>query len=208
MAWLTFFLKAPQKETMDLVKPDPVDWDIDGVVKFLCYSDPRPWAEGSNIPFPRPTDLATALQENFITGEVLLEEVDKNSLKDDLDVKPLGHRSGIMKAIEWLRNRSAKYQAKHHSSLINGVISPQTELSPKIPTSGVSKSSAPAPEVPPLNVSETAVPSSTMPHGKRRIAPQLVNVIDRNGVPNDTSQTVSGKIPSNKTPRSTKKIHL
>ncbi|KAJ5995001.1 hypothetical protein N7481_001978 [Penicillium waksmanii] len=91
---------------MEFTDSDPVDWNIEEVVKFLCDSESRPWAEGSNIPFPKPTDLAAALHENFITGEVLLEEVDKISLKDDFGVKALGHRCGIMKAIEWLRIRA------------------------------------------------------------------------------------------------------
>ena len=93
---------------MDPSALDPVDWGIEDVVSFLCHAESRPWAEGSNIPFPPPSDFAAALHENFITGEILLEEIDKVTLKDDLGVKPLGHRSGVMKAIEWLRNRSIK----------------------------------------------------------------------------------------------------
>lgn len=170
---------------MDPSALDPVDWGIEDVVSFLCHAESRPWAEGSNIPFPPPADLAAALHENFITGEVLLEEIDRATLKDELGVKPLGHRSGVMKAIVWLRNRSAKYQAKYRtkyegkfeagsgSPSINGLSSPNIGLSTQIPSLssglGISAQETSLPKAPERN----HVPSIA-PKGKRRIAPQLI----------------------------------
>lgn len=183
---------------MDLTNSDPVDWDIEGVVKFLCDSETRPWAEGSNIPFPKPADLAAALHENFITGEVLLEEVDKISLKDDLGVKALGHRSGVMKAIEWLRIRSPKYQAKTRPYSLHDVLSPRSAYSPQIPNSrSLGSVAAAASEVPPVNVSGDGVQSSTTPHGKRRIAPQLVRTFEKSKTSKENPLSPSGHFGSN-----------
>lgn len=184
---------------MDPIGSDPIDWDVEEVVQFLCDSESRPWIEGSNIPLPRPEDLAVALRENFITGEVLLEEIDKLSLKDDLGVKPLGHRSGIMKAIEWLRNRSTKYQTKNGLTSIHGEVSPRTALSPQIPPSRSSGFSAPISEPPTTNVPEKSVLplGTTTRQGKRRIAPQFVHAIEISETSNGNLQPSRGNLPAN-----------
>ena len=192
---------------MDSNTLDPIDWGIDDVVSFLCHSESRPWAEGSNIPFPPPSDFAAALHENFITGEILLEEIDKVTLKDDLGVKPLGHRSGVMKAIEWLRNRSIKYQAKFQAkyepkyegkyeggsgpSSIHGVNSPQIGLSTQIPSSISPGLGISAPETSPSNALETNEVPSTSSKSKRRIVPQLIQPLRGDSASNEKLQPLS-----------------
>lgn len=65
---------------------------------------------------PDPSAFGHALRENMITGEVLLTDVDKETLRDDLGLKALGHRSSILQAIRYLRQSSLKYQQSHANS--------------------------------------------------------------------------------------------
>ncbi|KAJ0420857.1 P-loop containing nucleoside triphosphate hydrolase protein [Aspergillus carlsbadensis] len=90
---------------------DPFDWTVDDVVKFLCYDKETPWSRSSSLP-PRPNTASfeAALRENEITGEILLQDVDKDALRGDLGLKALGHRSSIMMAIRYLRGGSQKYR--------------------------------------------------------------------------------------------------
>lgn len=101
--------QAPQS-IMAANGTDPIEWGVDEVVSFICNPESAPWALSANAPRPDPVALETALRENYIAGEVLLHSVDRDAIKNDLGVKALGHRSMVMKAIEWLRLRSPKYQ--------------------------------------------------------------------------------------------------
>ncbi|OXV10881.1 hypothetical protein Egran_01358, partial [Elaphomyces granulatus] len=59
-----------------------------------------------------------ALRENLINGEVLLNDVDKDILREDLGLRALGHRSTVLTAIRYLRQLSVKYQ-RANSAKIN-----------------------------------------------------------------------------------------
>ncbi|KAF9890962.1 hypothetical protein FE257_005219 [Aspergillus nanangensis] len=90
---------------------DPLDWTVDEVITFLCHNQETPWSQSSSqAPRPDPASLETALRANIITGEVLLHDVDKEALRNDLGLKALGHRSSILTAIRYLRGNSSKYQ--------------------------------------------------------------------------------------------------
>ncbi|KNG82509.1 putative SNF2 family helicase/ATPase [Aspergillus nomiae NRRL 13137] len=79
---------------------DPVDWSVDDVVQFLCHNPHTPWSQSvSGAPRPDPTSFEAALRDNLITGEVLLNDVDKSALRDDLGLRALGHRSSMLTAI-------------------------------------------------------------------------------------------------------------
>ncbi|KAL5342934.1 hypothetical protein BJX70DRAFT_240042 [Aspergillus crustosus] len=89
---------------------DPLDWSVEEVVEFLCNNPQTPWSQSTaRLPRPNP-EFKSLLRENLITGEVLLQDVDKQVLRDDLKLKALGHRSSIMMAIRYLQQRSAKFQ--------------------------------------------------------------------------------------------------
>ncbi|KAL4883310.1 hypothetical protein BJY04DRAFT_216611 [Aspergillus karnatakaensis] len=89
---------------------DPLDWTVDEVVDFLCHNTERPWSL-STTQLPQPdSDFERSLRENLITGEVLLQDVDKQVLRDDLGLKALGHRSLMIKAIQHLQQVSRKFQ--------------------------------------------------------------------------------------------------
>ncbi|KAJ5099792.1 hypothetical protein N7532_006793 [Penicillium argentinense] len=153
---------------------DPADWDVEEVVKVLCTSESRPWAEASNVPYPKLDDFAKALHENYITGEILLEELDKDSLRDELGIKPLGHRSGIMKAVEWLRSRSAKYQAKNAQFQQSTLVVSTEERDSPTPMAMSLGPTAQAPGTyPPQTPNTKETPRS--PQAKRRIRPQLIS---------------------------------
>ncbi|KAL4909427.1 hypothetical protein BDW74DRAFT_174630 [Aspergillus multicolor] len=90
---------------------DPLDWTVDEVVYFLCHSPETPWSMSkSTVPRP-PASFEASLRDNFITGEVLLQDVEMEALRDDLELKAFGLRSSIMKAIRYLQTLSPKFQA-------------------------------------------------------------------------------------------------
>ncbi|KAF7597369.1 hypothetical protein BBP40_006310 [Aspergillus hancockii] len=97
---------------------DPMDWSIDQVVEFLCQNILTPWSQSANgAPRPEPTSFEATLRENYITGEVLLNDVDKDSLQSDLGLKALGHRSSMLAAIRYLQRHSLKFHlSRNHTS--------------------------------------------------------------------------------------------
>ncbi|KAL3437600.1 P-loop containing nucleoside triphosphate hydrolase protein [Aspergillus tetrazonus] len=95
---------------MQFNSSDPLDWTVDEVVAYLCHNPETPWSRSSStVPRP-PASFEASLRENLITGEVLLQDVGKEALRDDLGLKALGHRSSIMSAIRYLQRLSPKYQ--------------------------------------------------------------------------------------------------
>lgn len=90
---------------------DPLDWTVDEVVAFLCHNPETPWSQSaSQAPRPNPVQFESALRENLITGEVLLHDVDKETLREELGLNAIGHRSSMLMAIRYLQRRSQKYQ--------------------------------------------------------------------------------------------------
>lgn len=153
---------------------DPIDWGVDEVVAFLCNPKSAPWAQSVTSARPDPAALETALRDNFISGEVLLHDVDSDAIKNDLGVNPLGHRSSVTRAIEWLRLRSSKYQMAKKSQIVADELlkTSQGSLSPHAST----------PVFTPLNLATTLSPTAPNPQAqptrlpsKRRIAPTLVS---------------------------------
>lgn len=96
---------------MSLENEDPLDWTVDDVVDFLCYTAETPWSKSAVRNRPDPVSFEAILRENFITGETLLHDVDAKNLNGDLGIKALGHRSSVLRAIQYLRERSGKYQS-------------------------------------------------------------------------------------------------
>lgn len=93
------------------INGDPLDWTVEEVVEFLCHSSDTPWSQSATkSPRPDPTVLEVSLRENMISGEVLLNDVDKDALRNDLGLKALGHRSSMLMAIRYLRQNSPKFQ--------------------------------------------------------------------------------------------------
>lgn len=150
---------------------DPTEWTTDEVVKFLCNPDSAPWASSKEVPRPDPVEFEASLRENVITGEILLHDVDNQVLRDDLGVKAFGHRSSVVKAIEWLQNRSAKYQSSRRDSsaedlpATNSAFTPSQVFSP--PIEGLVQS------YPHQDPSSEKSPHDKRPI-KRRIAPTLM----------------------------------
>jgi hypothetical protein len=96
---------------MELDVIDPLDWTVDQVVAYLCYSPSTPWSQSANpSPRPDPVSFEASLRENLINGDVLLNGVDKEILREDLGLRAVGHRNTVLTAIEHLRRASAKYQ--------------------------------------------------------------------------------------------------
>ena len=88
---------------------DPWDWDIDQVVDVLCdHNGPRLYLEDPAL-LPDPRSFERALRENFVNGRALLTDIHQVSLRDDLGIKPLGHRSTIMRVVYNLRRESPRY---------------------------------------------------------------------------------------------------
>lgn len=90
---------------------DPLDWTVDQVVEFLCHSQKTPWSQSTTpLPRPDPATFEDALRSNIITGEILLNDIDKQTLREDLGLKRIGYWSTILMAIRYLRSISRKYQ--------------------------------------------------------------------------------------------------
>ena len=114
---------AMAKETNEM-ELDPLDWTIDRVVAFLCHSLSTPWSQSANpSERPDPVSLEAALRENRINGEVLLNDVKEVSLREDLGLKALGHRSTVLAAIRYLQQLSAKYQRANPAKIQGKLLS-------------------------------------------------------------------------------------
>ncbi|KAL1954663.1 hypothetical protein VTO42DRAFT_815 [Malbranchea cinnamomea] len=89
---------------------DPFNWTIDEVVQYLCYGSFDFWTHSKNPP-PRPpaSFLESLLRENDVTGDILLTEINKEFLQQN-GLKSLGQRVMVVRAIEHLRQVSAKYK--------------------------------------------------------------------------------------------------
>lgn len=160
---------------MIIEESDPIDWSIDDVVAFLCNPESAPWTQSLNSARPDPSALEAALRENFISGEALLHDVDSDAIKHDLGVKALGHRSSLKRAIEWLRQRSPKYQLSKKSSSPDEVptLTPQNEASSSHRTTPVP---APPHSVTPVSSKPPSLEALPVgPQNKRRIVPTLVS---------------------------------
>jgi hypothetical protein len=97
---------AVQAETNTV--DDPFDWTVDQVV---CHSISTLWSQSANpSPGPDPVTFEAVLREHVINGEVLLNNVDKDTLREDLGLKALGPRSTVLAIINYLRQNSLKYQ--------------------------------------------------------------------------------------------------
>ncbi|KAI5307992.1 hypothetical protein KEM55_006861, partial [Ascosphaera atra] len=82
---------------------DPYDWSVDQVVTYLCETT----AASSNQ--AALSSLAETLRENDISGDVLLTDIDKDTLKNEFQIKSFGLRVKVHKAILGLQKSSPKY---------------------------------------------------------------------------------------------------
>ncbi|KAJ5752040.1 hypothetical protein N7520_008957 [Penicillium odoratum] len=161
---------------------DPVDWSVNEVVSFLCGPRPAPWAQSSSAPRPDPTTLEAALRDNEICGEVLMH-VDNDGLKE-IGVKAYGHRIMLMKAIQWLQEKSFKYSSTRRIT--------SNELVMSRPSSPYPHDATPVSAV--MNPNPASVTSQGGPaiqavsKPKRRIAPILVQ--------DQTSQALASQKPT------------
>jgi hypothetical protein len=97
--------------------PDPWNWTTDDVVEEFCKSRSI-WTNGRpNVKLPDPEKLEHALRENEVDGATILE-VGHEQLRSDFDIKPLGHRDGLMWGIEQLRQRSTKWKERSQSNAL------------------------------------------------------------------------------------------
>lgn len=88
---------------------DPWFWTTEEVIAALCHKDGPLRTSGSQRSFPNPQVLAQALEENAISGPSLLTDLNHVSLRDDLGIKVLGHRTSVLHYIQDLRHQSPKY---------------------------------------------------------------------------------------------------
>lgn len=122
---------------------DPFNWSVEQVVSFFCDS----FRESSTDPLV----LANTLRENDISGDILLTELTKDSLKNELAIQSFGLRAKITRAIETLRKSSAKYAQNRSDEPIPSGLQSHT-----IPSSN-RQSLTPLPHHPHLQYSTNAV---------------------------------------------------
>lgn len=170
---------------MEAENLDPIDWDVEKIVTFLCNPKEAPWSDSATSSRPNLPALEAALRENEINGEALLHDVNNTVLKDDMGIKVLGHRSSVLRAIAWLRARSPKYLAKQNLPL-SSTLQPSTgqllsSVASPVPSS-VNSSSVATPVDLPTRIQLMAPEMAPVRVGvkeKRRIAP--IQVTDAQG---------------------------
>ncbi|KAF3482405.1 chromatin-remodeling complex ATPase chain isw-1 [Arthroderma uncinatum] len=141
------------------METDPFLWSIDEVVAYLCHGSFEDWAR-SSLPRPNPIPLENNLRENYVTGEVLLTEVDREALSRYLGLKPLGHQATIFKAIQYLRSRSSEF-----SKSANAPVSAQQPVAAAF-------DSLPGPSLPPPpppHIQNTPIQTPTRPPSTPRV---------------------------------------
>ncbi|BCS03992.1 putative SNF2 family helicase/ATPase [Aspergillus luchuensis] len=146
---------------------DPLDWTVDEVVQFLCRNPQTPWSRSlSRAPRPDPVTFEATLRENEITGEVLLHDVDKETLREDLGVRALGHRSSILMAIRYLQRKSLKFQeSRNLGSLSEDHVDYASPVVPRLDTSvyRLPPSQNVTPQREPYQSARLQTPSSKVP---------------------------------------------
>lgn len=88
---------------------DPWYWGVEKVVATLCDISGRMAHELDPLSIPDCAFLEKALRENAVSGPTLLTGLTHSVLRDDLGLKPLGHRVTLMHMIMDLRRQSARY---------------------------------------------------------------------------------------------------
>ncbi|KAK2878165.1 hypothetical protein FQN49_001090 [Arthroderma sp. PD_2] len=193
------------------MEPDPFFWSIDEVVSYLCHASFDNWAR-SSLPRPDPILLENRLRENYVTGEVLLTEVDKEAVSLYLGLTPLGHRTTIFKAIEYLRSQSTEFNksANALSSIEQPIITtpvpirslPAPPPSQQKPTQTTPAQPASTPKVPSPQPTEAAPqrPVSRPPRQneshtiapdgikRRRLNPSAISTRALNNIPENPRQ--------------------
>lgn len=103
---------------MEADTDDPFNWSVDRVVNELCHKATLPGQEGQATARPDPRELERTLRNNDVGGQVLLENVDKHVLQDDLRIRSLGQRSALERAIKFLRSRSVRWSTNNGVDLL------------------------------------------------------------------------------------------
>lgn len=104
------FSSNPNIPPVNMEVEDPWDWSIDRVVQELCTPN-RSWHPPTSTSTPDLTKLASVLREQEVNGSVFLLDIDDDVLRKDFDIKTLGQKAFVRRAIEELRSKSAHYQA-------------------------------------------------------------------------------------------------
>ncbi|KAI1633308.1 hypothetical protein F4809DRAFT_623937 [Biscogniauxia mediterranea] len=90
---------------------DPLDWDVERVVRELC-SPNRTWTPSSSLlKFPPLDQLEAHLRTHEVDGEVLLT-YDHADLCAELGLKILKHKSSLKNAVQDIRLLSPKYRLR------------------------------------------------------------------------------------------------
>ncbi|KAE8164187.1 hypothetical protein BDV40DRAFT_119947 [Aspergillus tamarii] len=164
---------------------DPVDWSVDEVVQFLCHNPHTPWSQSvSGAPRPDPTSFEAALRDNLITGEVLLNDVDKSALRDDLGLRALGHRSSMLTAIRYLQEHSLKYQISQRR--LDSPRESHTPCHSAFITPKASQKVTPPLYCGPLSLDATPQRTNLLPSVSTVVSTNAVNMA---GVPNSKEHT-------------------
>jgi len=156
---------------------DPQTWSIDQVVHELCHNPQPRWSTSAAVQLiPDRESLADTFRQNHVDGDTLLA-LDMGTLKDDLGISSFGQKRAIMKAIEFLRLHSQRYQlAVLQAGSIARLQSP-VYSTPQIPHSMLSVS-AQSPAIPGLGITQaletrqTFSPSFSSPGGHSHLFQQ------------------------------------
>lgn len=108
---------------------DPWYWSVDQVVVALCDHHGPFLHSIDSILKPDPISLEKALRENVIGGAALLTGLTSATLREELGIRPLGHRTTILHLIKDLQRKSEKYHQHIQLGLNHPYLSGYEEIS-------------------------------------------------------------------------------
>ncbi|KAF2490526.1 hypothetical protein BU16DRAFT_156303 [Lophium mytilinum] len=97
-----------------MAEKDPWHWSVDEVVDALCSSkDIYDEAGCNNATLPDLTAFGQQLRNEEVNGWTLLTGMDASVLKEDFQIKALGHRRTLLETIKYLQGKSVIYRQKN-----------------------------------------------------------------------------------------------
>ena len=110
-------ITPPSIETVRSEPEDPWDWSVEQVIDAACYHKDSLMAgiDTSELVLTDPQALEQQLRKNSVRGLTFLKELDRASLREELNMQNLGDRSSVLHLIQSLRRKSRKYKNYLHA---------------------------------------------------------------------------------------------
>ena len=110
-------ITPPSIEPVPSELEDPWDWSVEQVIDAACYHKGSLMAgiDTSELVLTDPQAFEIQLRKNSVRGLTFLKELDRASLREELNMQNLGDRSSVLHLIQSLRRKSRKYKNYLHA---------------------------------------------------------------------------------------------